>query len=72
MTLKSFRARFAAPVRPGDELMTNVWFLDQEGNGRMRVRFSTTVNGSVVLKDGDAVVVLEEQRREMAVLVSKM
>lgn len=48
--LKSFRARFAAPVRPGDVLETEMW---ECGGGE--VRFVTKIGGRVVLDKGVAV-----------------
>ncbi|KAK4496849.1 hypothetical protein PRZ48_011298 [Zasmidium cellare] len=48
--LKSFRARFAAPVRPGDVLETEMW---ECGEGE--VRFVTKVGGKIVLDKGIAV-----------------
>lgn len=48
--LRSFRARFAAPVRPGDVLDTEMWDC---GGGE--VRFVTKIGGRVVLDKGVAV-----------------
>ncbi|KAF2170496.1 hypothetical protein M409DRAFT_64215 [Zasmidium cellare ATCC 36951] len=48
--LMSFRARFAAPVRPGDVLETDMW---DHGDGE--VRFVAKVGGRVVLDKGVAV-----------------
>lgn len=57
--LKSFRARFAAPVRPGDVLEIEMWEL--EGG---EVRFVTKVGGRVVLDKGVAVLNLKGSREK--------
>lgn len=49
--MKSFRARFAAPVRPGDVLETEMWDC---GGGE--VHFVTKVGGRIVLDRGVAMV----------------
>ena len=54
--LKEFQARFAAPVRPGDVLETQIWQADGSGGEGLEVRFVTKVNGKVVLKDGRAII----------------
>ncbi|KAI5361483.1 Putative maoC-like dehydratase domain, HotDog domain superfamily [Septoria linicola] len=54
--LKTFRASFASPVRPGDILETDMWISRQNAT-RKEIRFETKVKGKVVLANG--VVVLE-------------
>ena len=55
-TLKEFQARFAAPVKPGDVLETQIWQDDGNGGEDLEIRFVTRVNGKVVLKDGQAII----------------
>ena len=53
--LKEFQARFAAPVKPGDKLVTEIWRTGQSNNGWEEVRFLTKVEGGkVVLSNGRA------------------
>ncbi|KIW68177.1 hypothetical protein PV04_04138 [Phialophora macrospora] len=54
--LREFSARFAAPVRPGDELVTQVWKLGQFEGPYEEIRFVTLVNGKAVLTHGRALV----------------
>ncbi|MCJ1371428.1 hypothetical protein MMC20_002643 [Loxospora ochrophaea] len=60
--LREFQARFAAPVKPGDKLVTRAWRMgkivgdDDDGGGWEEVRFVTSVEGGkVVLSNGRAV-----------------
>lgn len=50
--LKSFRASFASPVRPGDVLETEMWVCGEEEGGVWEVRFVTRVGEKVVLANG--------------------
>ncbi len=53
--LKEFQARFAAPVKPGDKLVTEIWRTGQFKDGWEEVRFVTRVEGGkVVLSNGRA------------------
>lgn len=53
--LKEFQARFAAPVKPGDKLVTEIWRTGQFKDGWEEVRFRTSVEGGkVVLSNGRA------------------
>lgn len=54
--LREFSARFASPVRPGDELVTQIWKLGQFEGQFEEVRFVTLVNGKAVLTHGRALV----------------
>jgi peroxisomal enoyl-CoA hydratase 2 len=54
--LREFSARFAAPVRPGDELITQIWKLGQFEGAFEEIRFVTLVNGKAVLAHGRALV----------------
>ena len=63
--LKSFRAKFAAPVRPGDELQMEFWEDRGQGEGEKEVKFRVWVKGKVVLDRGVAVLrVKVKGRRE--------
>ncbi|KAF2019590.1 peroxisomal dehydratase [Aaosphaeria arxii CBS 175.79] len=61
--MRSFQARFANPVKPGDKLVTDIWVLgdaEGEGEGWKEVRFIVRVDGGkVVLSNGRAVVRVE-------------
>ena len=53
--LKEFQARFAAPVKPGDKLMTEIWRTERFQDGWEEVRFITRIEGGkVVLSNGRA------------------
>jgi acyl dehydratase len=54
--LKGFQARFAAPVLPGDKLITEMWVTGKkDGGGNEEVVFQTRVeSGKVVLSNGRA------------------
>lgn len=54
--LREFSARFAAPVRPGDVLETQIWRLDEFEGEFEEVRFVTLVKGKAVLSHGRALV----------------
>ena len=54
--IKSFEARFAAPVIPGDKLVTCAWRMGQAKGGWEECRFVTKVEGGkVVLSNGRAI-----------------
>ena len=53
--LREFQARFAAPVKPGDKLVTEAWRTGKFKDGWEEVRFLVRVEGSkVVLSNGRA------------------
>ena len=53
--LREFQARFAAPVKPGDKLITEAWRMGEIKDGWEEVRFITRVEGGkVVLSNGRA------------------
>ena len=54
--IKEFQARFAAPVKPGDKLVTEAWRTgDVDKDGWEEVRFTVRVEGGkVVLSNGRA------------------
>jgi peroxisomal enoyl-CoA hydratase 2 len=53
--IKEFQARFAAPVKPGDKLVTEMWKTGDVKDGWEEVRFVTKVEGGkVVLSNGRA------------------
>ena len=53
--LREFQARFAAPVKPGDKLITEAWRTEAFQHGWEEVRFIMRVEGGkVVLSNGRA------------------
>ncbi|CCX16262.1 putative peroxisomal dehydratase [Pyronema domesticum] len=63
--LKSFQARFAAPVMPGDKLVTEMWVTGAKEDGAEEVRFMTRVEGGkVVLSNGRALLTKVEKKAE--------
>ncbi len=54
--LKEFSARFAAPVRAGDVLVTQIWKLGEFEGEFEEIRFVTLVKGKAVLSHGRALV----------------
>ena len=55
--LKSYEARFANPVKPGDKLITEMWRVGNVEDGFEEVRFTVRVEGGkVVLTNGRAFV----------------
>ncbi|MCJ1312658.1 hypothetical protein MMC25_006333 [Agyrium rufum] len=53
--MKEFEARFAAPVRPGDKLVTQIWRTGEIKDGWEEIRFVTKLgNGTVLLSNGRA------------------
>lgn len=53
--IKEYQARFAAPVKPGDKLVTSVWRTGEIKDGWEEVRFNVQVaGGKVVLSNGRA------------------
>jgi len=55
LRLKGFQARFAAPVLPGDKLITEMWVTGKKEGSNEEVVFQTRIDGGkVVLSNGRA------------------
>ena len=53
--IKEFQARFAAPVKPGDKLVTEIWKTGESKEGWEEIRFTPKIEGGkVVLSNGRA------------------
>ena len=65
--IKEFQARFAAPVKPGDKLMTEAWKTgDINEDGWEEVRFITRVEGGkVVLSNGRALMKCKKEKSKL-------
>ena len=55
MDIRSIRARFSAPVYPGEMLRTEIW-RDSENDDHIAFRCSVPQRGVVVLNNGAAVI----------------
>lgn len=57
VNIHEFQARFAAPVRPGDKLVTEAWRTGDSKDGWEDIRVLTSVDGGkVVLSNGRALI----------------
>ena len=64
--IKEFQARFAAPVKPGDKLVTEAWRIGKFESGWNEVRFVTRVEGGmVVLSNGRALMKCQNARSKL-------
>ncbi|RMZ91714.1 hypothetical protein DV736_g1044, partial [Chaetothyriales sp. CBS 134916] len=67
--IKEFQARFAAPVKPGQQLDVEMWRTgEKDGAGFEEIRFVTKVKGKVVLSNGRALVRVVEEEKPAAKL----
>lgn len=63
--LKEFQARFAAPVKPADKLIVDMWRTgDKDAQGAEEIRFTVRVDGGkTVLTNGRALVKVEGEAK---------
>lgn len=60
--LIDFGARFRAPVKPGDTLVTEVWDIGSSHSGSRDIRFQVKHGSTVVLSNGRALIVNPNSR----------
>lgn len=61
--IKQYQARFASPVKPGQEIVTEAWKMGiRDSDGFEEVRFVTKVEGKVVLSNGKALIKVVSNR----------
>lgn len=55
--IREFQAKFAGPVRPGDQLKVEYWRMGRNREGWEEIRFVTTglADGKIRLSDGRAI-----------------
>ncbi|KIV80415.1 hypothetical protein PV11_07915 [Exophiala sideris] len=63
--IKEFQARFAAPVKPGAKIVTEMWRTGDIKDGWEEIRFVTKVNGKVVLSNGRALMKVAEGKSKL-------
>ena len=64
--IKEYQARFAAPVKPGERLVTEVWRTGETHDEWEEVRFLTKVEGGkVVLSNGRALMKCKDVRSRL-------
>ena len=64
--IQEYQARFAAPVKPGDKLITEVWRTGEVADGWEEIRFSTRVEGGkVVLSNGRALMKCQDAKSKL-------
>lgn len=64
--IREFQARFAAPVKPGDKLVTEAWRTGKFVDGWEEVRFTTRVEGGkTVLSNGRALMKCVAERSKL-------
>ena len=63
--MKEFQARFAAPVKPGEKLVTEMWRTGEKEGGWEEIRFMTKVNGKIVLSNGRALMRVAEGKPKL-------
>ena len=64
--IKEYQARFAAPVKPGDKLVTEAWRTGEMQDEWEEVRFTTRVEGGkVVLSNGRALMKCKDVKSKL-------
>jgi len=62
--LKEFQARFAAPVKPGDKTVAEMWKTGvKDSDGFEEIRFVVKVEGKPVLTNGRALVRIQGEKK---------
>ncbi len=63
--MKEFQARFAAPVKPGQKIVTEMWRTGDIKDGWEEIRFVSKVDGKVVLSNGRALIKCVEAKSKL-------
>ena len=64
--IKEYQARFAAPVKPGDKLVTEAWRTGEMQDDWEDIRFTTRVEGGkVVLSNGRALMKCKDVKSKL-------
>ena len=63
--MKEYQARFAAPVKPGQKLVTKIWRTGDVKDSWEEIRFVTEADGKVVLSNGRALMKVVDSKSKL-------